>query len=220
MFKISLKFYPHGPIDNWPSVVWIMIMKFTHAYICHYNYVTMSTMASQLTSLKIVHSTVIQAQIRDNINAPRHWPLCVEFTGTGEFPTQRASNAENVSIWWRHHGLTRPPCFNLCLTEGLLCNEMILEWALVTLTWLNTSSHDMRCCLTRMTIICVRYLFQMNFLDIFVFNSNFCEVCSQWSNWQYLAWYRQVISHYLNQYPKSLTHFGVTGVMGYPGLTI
>ena len=23
--------------------------------------------------------------------------------GTGEFPTQRASNAENVSIWWRHH---------------------------------------------------------------------------------------------------------------------
>ena len=22
---------------------------------------------------------------------------------TGEFPTQRTSNAENVSIWWRHH---------------------------------------------------------------------------------------------------------------------
>ena len=25
--------------------------------------------------------------------------------GTGEFPAQRASNAENVSIWWRHHGM-------------------------------------------------------------------------------------------------------------------
>ena len=24
---------------------------------------------------------------------------------TGEFPTQKASNAENVSIWWRHHAL-------------------------------------------------------------------------------------------------------------------
>ena len=24
--------------------------------------------------------------------------------GTGEFPAQRASNAENFSIWWRHHG--------------------------------------------------------------------------------------------------------------------
>ena len=23
--------------------------------------------------------------------------------GPGEFPAQRASNAENVSIWWRHH---------------------------------------------------------------------------------------------------------------------
>ena len=29
--------------------------------------------------------------------------------GTGEFPAQMASNAENVSIWWRHHvrGYTR-----------------------------------------------------------------------------------------------------------------
>ena len=23
--------------------------------------------------------------------------------GTGEFPAKMASNAENVSIWWRHH---------------------------------------------------------------------------------------------------------------------
>ena len=26
---------------------------------------------------------------------------------TGEFPTQRASNVENVSIWWRHHVFDR-----------------------------------------------------------------------------------------------------------------
>ena len=25
----------------------------------------------------------------------------------GEFPAQMASNAENVSIWWRHHGVIR-----------------------------------------------------------------------------------------------------------------
>ena len=25
---------------------------------------------------------------------------------TGEFPAQMASNAENVSIWWRHHGIS------------------------------------------------------------------------------------------------------------------
>ena len=32
-----------------------------------------------------------------------HRPLCGEFTGTAEFVAQRASYAENVSIWWRHH---------------------------------------------------------------------------------------------------------------------
>ena len=42
----------------------------------------------------------IQVQIKENIKALRHWPLCGEFT---EFPTQSASNAENVSIWWSHH---------------------------------------------------------------------------------------------------------------------
>ena len=28
--------------------------------------------------------------------------------GTGEFPAQMVSNAENVSIWWRHHAITNP----------------------------------------------------------------------------------------------------------------
>ena len=46
----------------------------------------------------------IRAQIKENTKAPRHWPLCREITGTGEFPAQMASNTENVSIWWRHHG--------------------------------------------------------------------------------------------------------------------
>ena len=34
--------------------------------------------------------------------------LCAEISPvTGEFLAQRANNAENVSIWWRHHGLLR-----------------------------------------------------------------------------------------------------------------
>ena len=36
------------------------------------------------------------------MKAPRHWPLWEEYTGDRWIP-QRASNAENVSIWWRHH---------------------------------------------------------------------------------------------------------------------
>ena len=53
----------------------------------------------------------IQTQIKENIKVPRHWPLCGEFTGTGEFPAQRASYAENVSIWWRHHDQGFEPRF-------------------------------------------------------------------------------------------------------------
>ena len=54
--------------------------------------------ASQITSLTIVYSTVIQTQIKENIKAPRHWPLCGKSPATGEFPAQRASNTENVPI--------------------------------------------------------------------------------------------------------------------------
>ena len=38
---------------------------------------------------------------------------------TGEFPTQRASNAENASIWWRHHAGANSLRF---LHPQLLCN--------------------------------------------------------------------------------------------------
>ena len=37
--------------------------------------------------------------------------LCVgNSPGTGEFPAQKASNTENVSIWWRHHVLRFQCC--------------------------------------------------------------------------------------------------------------
>ena len=31
----------------------------------------------------------IRAQIKENFKVPRHWPLCGEYTGTGEFPHKR-----------------------------------------------------------------------------------------------------------------------------------
>ena len=38
--------------------------------------------------------------------------------GIGEFPAQMASNAENVSIWWRHHGVTKPQYAKLLWAEA------------------------------------------------------------------------------------------------------
>ena len=65
------------------------------------------------TASRLFTQPFIQAQIKENIKAPRHWPLCGEFTGTGEFPAQMASNAENVSISWRHHEVGLEPSISL-----------------------------------------------------------------------------------------------------------
>ena len=75
--------------------------------IVHFNDVIMSAMASQITSLTIVYSTVYSRRRPKKASKLRVTGLCVGNSPvTGEFPAQRASNAENVSIWWRHHGMT------------------------------------------------------------------------------------------------------------------
>ena len=126
-----------------------MVTYFTdmimHRQTQHMQYidVIMTTMASQITSLTVVYSTFIQTQIKENIKAPRHWPLCGEITGTGEFPAQRASYAKNVSIWWRHHvtekkrmtnwslDITRVIWTSLCLEspETRLFIQQLVVWA-------------------------------------------------------------------------------------------
>ena len=64
----------------------------------------MGTIASLITSLTIIYSTVYSdADQRKHQSSASLAFLCGEFTG--EFPAQMASNAENVSIWWRHHVL-------------------------------------------------------------------------------------------------------------------
>ena len=52
----------------------------------YYDYVIMNEMGSQITILTIVYSSVFRAQIKDNIKAPRHWPLCGEFIGDRWIP--------------------------------------------------------------------------------------------------------------------------------------
>ena len=70
----------------------------------HYSDVIMGTIASQITSLAIVYSTVYsdadQRKYQSSASLAFMWGNSPE---TGEFPAQMASNAENVSIWWRHH---------------------------------------------------------------------------------------------------------------------
>ena len=65
----------------------------------HYHDVIMRAMAPQITILTIVYSAVYSGTDQRNHQSS----ASLAFVVTGEFPTQRASDAENVSIWWRHH---------------------------------------------------------------------------------------------------------------------
>ena len=58
----------------------------------------MDTMASQITSLTFFYSTVYS-----DADQRKHQSSASLAFVTGEFPAQMASNAENVSFWWRHH---------------------------------------------------------------------------------------------------------------------
>ena len=71
----------------------------------------MGVMASQITSLIIVYSTVYSGADQRKHQSPASLAfVCGEFTGdrwiprtvNGELPAQMDSNEENVSIWWRH----------------------------------------------------------------------------------------------------------------------
>ena len=69
--------------------------------------VIMMAMASQITGVLIVYSTVCSGAHQRNIKL-RVTGLCEgNSTLAGGFPSQRASNAEKVSIWWRHHGVAK-----------------------------------------------------------------------------------------------------------------
>ena len=74
----------------------------------HYTDVIMSGMMSQLTSLTIVYSTVYSRHRSKKTSMLHIAGLCVGNSPViGEFPAQRASNTENVSIRWHHHVSTR-----------------------------------------------------------------------------------------------------------------
>ena len=60
----------------------------------------MGAMASHITSLTMDYTTV-QGEHQSSASLA----FCVGNSPvTGEFPTQIATDAENVSIWWRPHG--------------------------------------------------------------------------------------------------------------------
>ena len=106
LIEISLKHFPgvqltichHAIIGDqlescawWATIIdWTNVdnVLWHHTYRC--NDVIMTVMASQITSLTIVYSTFYSsAEIKENIKAPRHWPLWGEFTGHRWIPRKK-----------------------------------------------------------------------------------------------------------------------------------
>ena len=64
----------------------------------------MGAMASHITSLTIVYSTICSGVDQRKHQSSASLAFFVgNLPVTGEFPAQMASNAENVYIWWRYH---------------------------------------------------------------------------------------------------------------------
>ena len=136
----------------------------------HYNNVIINTTASQITNLMIVYSTVY-LQIKENGKTPRHWPLCREFTGDRCIPTQRASNAQKVSIWWRHRdhcwtrGQTNRPIIVfitatiiLLTVDDLLHDELSsynISISYIHIQWIFIYSYNTYMCVCACVYVCM-----------------------------------------------------------------
>ena len=109
LFVASFRFFQ--PLENtispykWAFLTeigpWPRIQLFS---ALHYDDVIMGEIASQITSLTLVYSAVYSGSDQSKHQSSASLAFCVRNSpGTGEFPAQMASNAENVSIWWLHH---------------------------------------------------------------------------------------------------------------------
>ena len=85
----------------------------------------MGAIASQITSLTIVYSTVYsdadQRNHQSSASLAFVWGI---HRGPVKFPAQMASNAENVSIWWRHHASLLHYFLVSLLSLILLCSSL------------------------------------------------------------------------------------------------
>ena len=89
----------------------------------HYNDVIMVATASQITSLAIVNSTVYSGADQRKHQSPASLAFVRGIHRVpGEFPAQMASDAESVSIWWRHHGYLG--CLSV-IRKSFLCHDVI-----------------------------------------------------------------------------------------------
>ena len=63
---------------------------------------------------KCLLNRLFRRRSKESIKAQHHWLCAGNSPVPGEFPAQMASNAENVSIWWRHHSIVQLGHHSVC----------------------------------------------------------------------------------------------------------
>ena len=96
---------------SWFIILFLALSLFLK-YSLHYSDVIMTTIASQITSLTIVYSAVYSGADQSKHQSSASLAF-VCGPGTGQFPAQMASYAEDVPIWWRHHGFFKYSCTSI-----------------------------------------------------------------------------------------------------------
>ena len=83
--------------------------SYIHVERGHYIDVLVSAMASQITSVSLLYSTVCSCRSKktSKLRVADLWEE--KSPVSGEFPANRASYKEKFSIWWRHHGSCMSP---------------------------------------------------------------------------------------------------------------
>ena len=88
----------------------------------------MTAMTSPITSLTIIYSNIL---FRSRLKKTSKLRVTGLYEGnslvTDEFPAQRASNEENVSIWWRHHDLMEILYKMEIIERGALWSSQIFQ---------------------------------------------------------------------------------------------
>ena len=134
--------YPLCRVRSWNNALRCMSYVFNHAF--EQKWCTFSVYASLLWRQNERHGVSNYRRLDYLFNGLCRWGskktskrrgtgLCEGNSPvTGEFPSQRASNAENVSIWWRHHESKHDVQFSCAIYQPLLAHHWRVHQCLLT----------------------------------------------------------------------------------------
>ena len=92
----------------------------------HYSDVITSAVASQITSVSIVYSPVCSGLDQREHQSSASLAFVREIH---RWPAQRVSNAENVSILWRHHGKGGTQQNSI----PAIVSDQVVDWNIMTM---------------------------------------------------------------------------------------